>query len=383
MTARRSDRRSFLKLTAATGALATLGSLLAACQATPAASPTAKPGGASQPGPAPGTAQAPATGAAPAGVTTIRLAHGQPPADLTPVIFLPEVRTAIPLDHFDKSYTVQPTLILGTNLHATALAADEQDLVLLDFMTLPQSIEKGVLRDIKIIDDVKLDGHPDYRGNVFRVMADSGISTPADLRGKTVTTVTIGQSIDFAFRIWAKQGGLDPDRDVQIVEMPFTAVGAALREGRVAMGPFIPPFDALEADRGGMRDVFTLRDVFGPNEQLFHVAETSWLQANSQAVKDFLADSLKGRKWALDERNRDQVISIMSETYKVPKETYELFFGTSKDDFRHPDGCVSAKYLNEPAEKVRQEGAYQERIDLAQYIDHSYLPNPAACQGYA
>ena len=111
---------------------------------------------------------------------------------------------------------------------ATALAAGEQDVILLDFMTLPQSLEKGVLKDIKLIENVKLDGHPDYRGNVFRVMANSGINTAADLKGKTVSTVTIGQSIDFAFRVWAKKGGVDPDRDVKIVEMPFTAVGPAL-----------------------------------------------------------------------------------------------------------------------------------------------------------
>lgn len=363
-----------------TGALAALESALAACQSGGGSAPAAKTGTAGQPTAA---AKAPATGAASAkGLVSIRLGHGQPPADITPVVFLPDIRSQIPLDNYGKTYDVKPTLILGTNIQATALAAGEQDVVILDFMTLPQSLEKGVLKDIKIIDNVKVDGHPDYRGNVFRVMADSGISKPSDLKGKTVTTVTIGQSIDFAFRIWARKGGIDPDKDVNVVEMPFTAVGPALREGRVAMGPFIPPFDVLEEAKGGMKDVFTLRDVFGPNEQLFHIAKTDWLQANTQAIKGFLADSIKARKWLLDERNRDKAISVMADTYKVPKETYQLFYGTKKDDYRQPDGCVSAKYLDGPAETVREAGAYKDKIDLAKYIDLSYLPNPDACKSY-
>jgi len=70
----------------------------------------------------------------------------------------------------------------------------------------------------------------------------SGINTVADLKGKKVAINAFGSAVDLVLRVALKKAGLDPRRDVQIVEVTFANIAPAIREKRVDCGVLVIPF---------------------------------------------------------------------------------------------------------------------------------------------
>lgn len=62
---------------------------------------------------------------------------------------------------------------------------------------------------------------------------DTGINTIADLRGKRVSIAPTGSPDQRDARRFLRAAGLDADRDIQKVELPFAAAAAALAERRI------------------------------------------------------------------------------------------------------------------------------------------------------
>ena len=81
-------------------------------------------------------------------------------------------------------------------------------------------------------------------------------------------------------RVVLKKKGLDPRRDVQIVEINFPNMGAAIREKRIDCGVLVIPFLAVESRKGDLRTLFTGGDAFGPSSVIFQVARTEFLKQN-------------------------------------------------------------------------------------------------------
>ena len=68
------------------------------------------------------------------------------------------------------------------------------------------------------------------------------------------------------------KAGLDPRRDLQIVEVTFPNIAPAIREGRVDCGVLVIPFMPAEAAKGDLRGLFTGGDTLGPSSVVFQVA---------------------------------------------------------------------------------------------------------------
>ena len=111
-----------------------------------------------------------------------------------------------------------------------ALQAGDLDMAYIGVPPVYRAIEKGL--DIKIVSKVN------YGQAALIVGQDSPINTLADLRGKRIGSVRRGSGMDIFLRglILADKAGLDPERDVTIVEMPAKMMEQELAKAMFAVG---------------------------------------------------------------------------------------------------------------------------------------------------
>src|SRR5262249_59730519 len=132
------------------------------------------------------------------------------------------------------------------------------------------------------------DGHAGYATNTFFVLKDSPIAKVADLKGKKVAINAFGSAVDLVLRVALKKAGLDPRRDVQIVEVTFPNIAPAIREKRVDCGVLVIPFLPGESAKGDLRALFSGGDTFGPSSGVFQVATNRFIPHQPDALRAFL-----------------------------------------------------------------------------------------------
>ncbi len=297
------------------------------------------------------------------------------PNEIETVIYLEWMQKNV-LKQYGKAYTVDMTFTRGTPEAATLLASGQVDMGTLSFAVFPTLVLKdAVPGGMKIIADNYQDGHPGYAQNTFFVLDDSPIRTVGDLRGKRVAINAYGSAVDLALRVRLKKEGIDPRKDVNVVEVGFANIGAAIREKRVDCGVLILPFMNTELQKGGLRSVFTGGDAFGgPYAVIFHVVTNNFLKVNRGAVSAFLSDYVTGLKWLYDPANRKRAIEITAELTKSPTAVLEQYFMTPRDYYRDRDGCVNAQAIQTPIDAMLREGLIDRPVKVADYLDLSLLP---------
>src|SRR5215469_2792933 len=300
------------------------------------------------------------------------------PNEMETIIFLDYMKENV-LKDYGKSYELDMTFTRGTPEAATLLAASQADLGTLAFSTFATAIAKdAVPGGLTIISDNYQDGHPGNATNTFFVLNDSPIKAVADLRGKKVGINAYGSAVDLVLRVVLKKNGMDPKRDVQIVEVNFPNMAAAIREKRIDCGVLVIPFLAVESRKGDLRPLFTGGDAFGPSSVIFQVARTEFLKKNEDAVRGFLADYVTGLNWYYDKANRSKAIELVAGFTKSPKEVLDSYFATSSDYYRDQNGCVPAIAIQKPIDAMVEEKLIPAPVDAAKYLALSYLPRPCS-----
>lgn len=311
---------------------------------------------------------------------TIRYATGGGigPNEMETIIYLDYLKKNV-LKDYGKSYDLQMTFTRGTPEAATLLASGQADLGTLAFSTFAIAMSKNAVPGgLSIISDNYQDGHPGYASNTFAVLQDSPIKSVSDLKGKKVGINAYGSAVDLVLRVVLKKHGLDPRRDVQILEVNFPNMGAAIRDKRLDCGCLVIPFLAIENNKGGLRPLFTGGDAFGPSSVIFQVARTKFLEEHQDAARGFLADYVRGLGWYYDKANRKKAIEIVSAFTKSPADVLNSYFATNRDYYRDLNGCVSAGAIQKPIDAMAAEKLIPQNVDAAKYLKLGYLPKPCA-----
>jgi sulfonate transport system substrate-binding protein len=315
-----------------------------------------------------------------ASIPTIRYATGGGigPNEMETIIFLDHLKQNV-LKNYGKSYTLAMTFTRGTPEAASLMAAGQADMATLSVPAFATMIVKdAVPGGLTILSDNYQDGHPGNATNTFFVLKDSPIHSVADLKGKKIGINAYASAVDLALRVVLKKNGLDPRRDVEIVEVAFPNIASAVREKRIDCGVLVIPFLAVESPKGDLRPLFTGGDAFGPSSVIFQAATNAFLKDNPDAVRGFLADYVDGLAWFYDPANRDKAIDIVSELTKSPKPVLSSYFATERDYYRDPNACVSAAALQKPLDAMFEEKLINRQIDVSKYVNLGLLPKPCA-----
>ena len=123
----------------------------------------------------------------------------------------------------------------------------------------------------------------------YSVFAAPEIKTPQDLKGKIVTGTRPGASADSALRLYLRQAGLEPDKDVIFISVAESQQGRlnALHRGSVAATVLTPPFSGM-AKQLGFRELADLRKSGLEYAGSSISGIGSYIRAHPQLVENFL-----------------------------------------------------------------------------------------------
>jgi sulfonate transport system substrate-binding protein len=309
---------------------------------------------------------------------TIRYATGGGigPNEMETIIYLDWMQKNV-LKGYGKDYTVDMTFTRGTPEAGTLLAAGQADMATLSFAVFATSVLQSIVPGgLTIISDNYQDGRPGYAQNTFFVLKDSPIQSTHDLKGKKVAINAYGSAVDLALRVKLKKDGIDPRKDLTIVEVAFPNQAAAIREKRIDCGILILPFMNAEIRKGDLRALFTGGDAFGPYSVIFQVVTNEFLKKEPGVVRSFLADYVRGLQWFYDPDNRKKAVEITAEFTKSPADVLDSYFMTERDYYRDRNGCVGVATIQTPIDAMRNEGFIDRPVKISDYLDTSYLPFP-------
>ncbi|MEX0804487.1 MAG: ABC transporter substrate-binding protein [Candidatus Binatia bacterium] len=122
----------------------------------------------------------------------------------------------------------------------------------------------------------------------FYIMALPEIKTVDDLRGKTVGVTRFGSSTDFTMRYVLRKHGLEPGKDVTLIQTgDLFAAAAMLRTRTIVAAPFSSPTN-LRAEEAGARVLMNMgkAGVYFPHDAF--MARRSFINANTDLVRRFL-----------------------------------------------------------------------------------------------
>ncbi|OGP30202.1 MAG: hypothetical protein A2038_15475 [Deltaproteobacteria bacterium GWA2_57_13] len=133
----------------------------------------------------------------------------------------------------------------------------------------------------------------------YTVMVHKDIKRPEDLKGKTGQIGSpFGTIPDIALRFALAKLGLDPEKDVKLVQIPRpdpAHILAQMERGDVQFGPLTPPFDKI-AQKRGFHPLISLPDLGIPWQNNGEWLQRAYLQKNRDTMLRFarvVADSMK------------------------------------------------------------------------------------------
>jgi NitT/TauT family transport system substrate-binding protein len=217
---------------------------------------------------------------------------------------------------------------------------------------------------------------------VRKELADGGLRTLADLKGKNVGLSSLASSGEVTYyKILERTGLSDQDLTIELLAFPDQVV--ALGNGRLDSALLIEPLLTTALDNGTAVLLAGVDDI-NPGQQLAGVMYSArFIQQSPDAARAFMVGYVKGIRDYLDavgprKKDQDQVFGILANAGLVrdPAQLPRL-----RPVGFDPDGRVNARSLDEDQDVYLRQGHQQERINMAQVIDNTFVDHAARVLG--
>ena len=159
-------------------------------------------------------------------------------------------------------------------------------------------------------------------GVLYILDKNVGITSLADLSGKTIYATGKGANPEYILNYLLTQNGVDPTTDVTIEWLTAEEVSAKMisSDSAVCMLP-VPAATALMAKDSAVQQAISLSDAWdelgnGSLAMGCVVARTEFIEENPQAVADFLTEYEASINYMKDEANVDTASELVAQ-YKI------------------------------------------------------------------
>jgi len=209
----------------------------------------------------------------------------------------------------------------------------------------------------------------------YSLVVKPSIKKVEDIKGAKLAISRFGSSSDAGLRLSLQQSGINPDKDVTILQVGGqTARYAALRAGAVDGTVVIPPLSGA-AQRSGYNTLFNMTRLGIPYPQEGVVASRHYIAARRDTLLRFLKGYIEAVKDLKSEK--EFAVAIMAKHLRMdPKKDREAL----EDSFQEViiDQMLKAPYPNLEATRIGIELLGKERpakasIDPKDYIDASLM----------
>src|ERR1700751_5683017 len=261
-----------------------------------------------------------------------------------------------------KTYNVEWTQFQGTAPMTQALAAGALDCATQAPLSLANGVVGGNLKAYIVAQHVyeKPGGFSVY----WAVKDDSPIKTIADLKGKTIGISVIGGGTQGPLNMLLKQNGVDPAKDIKLVEVGFAVSEDALRPGRVDAVNMNQPFAARAEAKGGTRKLFSLSQAMPNIVHILEACRADFVDKNPDLVKAYVRDITLGMKKAL--ANRDETLKVVSEQLKAPVQVLDTYLLKDNDFGRDPGAAPNFPAIQKMFDIYAEPGMLP-KLDVAQF----------------
>ncbi len=187
------------------------------------------------------------------------------------------------------------------------------------------------------------------RSGGLMVAAASPIHSAKDLDGKVLCTPGLGTLAEFAPRAWIDANGGD-SATLKVIEVPFSAIDAALASGRCDAGYVTEPY-YTPAKRDARALAWTLDAVSKDYLAAGWFTTTGWAREHTDAVRRFSAAMRDAAAWA--NRKPPSVTEILVKELKadpaiIASEVRDVFAERLTPALLQPNIDVAARYLKFP-----------------------------------
>ena len=198
----------------------------------------------------------------------------------------------------------------------------------------------------------------------WAVKDDSPIKTIADLKDKTVGISVIGGGTYGPFAMLLQKNGVDPKKDIKLVEVGFAVSEDALRQGRVDAVNMNQPFAARAEAKGGTRKLFSLSEEMPNIVHILEACRADFVDKNPDLVKTYVRDITSGMKKAL--ANREETLKVVSEVLKAPVSVLDTYLLKDNDFGRDPGAAPNFDAIQKMLDIYAATGMLP-KMDVAQF----------------
>ncbi|KAA9011286.1 ABC transporter substrate-binding protein [Niallia endozanthoxylica] len=233
--------------------------------------------------------------------------------------------------------------------------------------SLPESVINGIASGANI----KMIGTFDDQ-SMYSIYATSDIKKPEDLKGQVVATNRTGNGTDIQLRWWLQNNGLEPDKDVRIVEAGENSTRLqALVTGQAKLTILSQPTD-LKAEAAGMHQLSLMRDDLKTYNHNMLIANGEFLKNNPEAAKGFMAAIAEATEYAKKPENKDEMIQIIMEKLEMNQEDAQKSF-----EFVLPaladKGKINIEGLKWAIDTTKEAGMLTGDVTVKQLYDDSFI----------
>jgi ABC-type nitrate/sulfonate/bicarbonate transport system substrate-binding protein len=262
-----------------------------------------------------------------------------------------------------KTYNIKWSQFQGTSVMAQSLIAEALDCATQGVLPIAQGAASGTLAVYIVAEHVG--EKPGSFSVYWAVKDDSPIKTVADLKGRTVGISIIGGGTQGPFNLMLRRHGVDPEKDIKLVEVSFSLSEDAIRAGRVESSNMNQPFAARAEAKGGIRKLFALEEVL-PN--IVHIVEAcrkDFVDKNPDLVKAYVRDITKALKMAL--ANRTETMNVVSEITKAPLAVLDTYLLKPNDFAREPGAAPNFAGIQAMLDVYAETGMISKKLDVNQF----------------
>jgi ABC-type nitrate/sulfonate/bicarbonate transport system substrate-binding protein len=262
-----------------------------------------------------------------------------------------------------KAYKIEWVQFQGTAPMVQAMVAGSLDCSTQAPLSLANGAIQGGLQAYIIAQHVG--ERPGSFSVYWAVKEDSPIKTIADMKGMTVGTNVFGSGILGPMFLLLKKNGLDPAKDIRLIETGFPGSEDAIRTGRVDVGVLNQPFAARAEAKGGLRKLFALSDQQQNIVHILEVCRKEFVDRNPELVSRYVRDLTSAMKLAL--ANRAETLKVVNEVIKAPIEVLDTYLLKPNDFAREPGAAPNFAGIQAMFDIYAEAGMIKEKLDVARF----------------
>lgn len=206
----------------------------------------------------------------------------------------------------------------------------------------------------------------------YKFEVQSNIQSTADLKGKKIGISNVGGSSDIATRIALPKMGLDPDKDVNIVEVSSHANRtAALLSGALAGAVDDPP-DSVTLEAKGLHPIYDLAAQKLTAANTVIVVQRSWLNQHHDLAQKYIDSIIQAI--ARMKKDRAFTVGVIKKYFNISDdkaaETAYDFFTT---EVTPSDPYPATEQFNDAKTYLGAKNSKIGGVDLNKLVDASLV----------